>query len=138
MSQSVLLDTSVWIELLRSEAAERAIVERRWRLRLSAVTLSELRRGVRSTVEQRFVASLVRSFPAQVPNVAQWLASGQVLAALRDQHHYDARGLRDLQNDVLIALGAREIGCPVATLNVEDFRRIAASVRGLKVIPFEA
>ena len=138
MSPAVVLDTCVWIELGRSEAAAAAILEQRWRLRLSAVVLSELLRGMRSTAEKRFVRSLARSFPAIVPNVAHWIGCGDVLAKLRDDDHFDRRGLQLIQNDVLIALAARDLGLPVVTTNVDDYQRIARLARGVKVIAFGA
>lgn len=36
-------------------------------------------------------------------------------------------------NDMLIALTAREIGATVATSNLQEFRRIATKVPGLRV-----
>lgn len=41
-----------------------------------------------------------------------------------------------IQNNVLIALTARELGLPLVTMNESDFVLIAGYVRGLNVIAF--
>jgi predicted nucleic acid-binding protein len=49
----------------------------------------------------------------------------------------DGSGLADRLgpiNDLLIALTARQIGATLVTSNLQEFRRIAAHVTGLKVV----
>ena len=103
---------------------------------LSGVVHSELVRGADRRTERAYVAQLARNYPSVAPTVGQWERCGKVLARLRREQGYDAAGLRGIQNDVLIALTAREHGVPVVTTDRADFERIAELVRGLAVMPW--
>jgi len=132
----VLLDTGVFVEILRKSEAAETLIRRRWRILLSSVVHSELLRGVDTRTERAYVAHLARNYPPAAPTLGQWERCGQVLARLRRARGYDARGLRGIQNDVLIALAARDHGVPVVTTDRADFERIAEWVRGLTVVPW--
>jgi predicted nucleic acid-binding protein len=131
-------DTSVFIELLRRRSAAEELLGRPWRLRLSAVVLAELVRGAESRVEERYVRALARSFPPLAPSAEQWGECGRLLRRLRRERHFDARGLRAIQNDALIALTARGLGAPVFTTNAVDFELLAGHLRGLRVLVLPA
>jgi predicted nucleic acid-binding protein len=107
-----------------------------WQFRLSVVVLAELLRGSEGRAEQRFIAALARHYRAIEPSLGQWIRCGEVMRRLRKERSFDARGLRAIQNDVLIGLTARGRGLPVLTTNPRDFRLIAEFVRGLVVIEF--
>jgi predicted nucleic acid-binding protein len=132
----VVLDTGVLIEVLRSAEAAEAIIRRRWRILLSAVVHAELVRGADTKVERAYVAQLARHHPPAAPTARQWAKCGAVLARFRREQHFDPAGIRGIQNDVLIALLARDHGVPVVTTDRADFERIAGLVRGVGVLPW--
>ena len=132
----VLPDTSVLVEVLRRREAAEALARRRWLFRLSAVVHSELLRGADTRAERAYVVQLARSHTPLAPTAGQWVRCGQVLARLRREQHFDPAGLRAAQNDVLIALTARDLGCPVLTIDLADFNRIALFIRGLRTVPW--
>jgi predicted nucleic acid-binding protein len=132
----VVPDTGVLIELFRDSAALLIKERHRWRFRISAVVHSELLRGAHRPSEKRFVDALARGFGPIAPTPAQWSSCGRLLAQLHRDQHFDGRGVQLIQNDVLVALTARDLGLPVVTTNPSDFALIASYARGLKVLPF--
>jgi predicted nucleic acid-binding protein len=132
----VVLDTGVLIEVLRDAEAADTVIRRRWRILLSAVVHSELVRGADTKVERAYVAQLARHHPPVAPTERQWERCGIVLARLRREQGYDPAGIRGIQNDVLVALLARDHGVPVVTTDRTDFERIAALVLGVSVLPW--
>ena len=58
------------------------------------------------------------------PGLAEWRRSGEILATLRETTRYEARKLRDLHFDTLIALSARATGATVITCDGDDFDAI--------------
>ncbi len=132
----VVPDTGVLIELFRDARAVAEKERQRWTFRVSAVVHSELARGALTPSEKRFVDSLARAFNPVAPTSSQWAKCGSVLSQLHRDHQYDRRGMQLIQNNVLIALTARELGLPLVTMNESDFVLIAGYVRGLNVIAF--
>jgi predicted nucleic acid-binding protein len=65
------------------------------------------------------------------PTDADWRRVGEILSKLALQHGWDARRIRDLQNDVLIALTARQYGATLVTTNRKDFEELG------KIIEFQ-
>lgn len=96
----------------------------------------ELRFGADTPRRKRAVDSIQHAFPpgrvvAPVPHVFEH--AGRVFRTL----HGDGSGLQDRLgpfNDLLIALTARQIGATVVTNNLDEFRRIAVRVPGLRVV----
>lgn len=130
----VVPDACLLIDLWRSPAVAREVEQRRLIFRMSAVVHSELLRGVRGRTEQRLIDGLVRDWPAVAPSPGDWARAGTLLGRLRNEHGFETRGLRFIQNDILIALTARQVGAAVLTTNGADFRLIAGYIAGLKVI----
>jgi predicted nucleic acid-binding protein len=134
----VLLDTNVFIGYLRAGLyAEWVFGRMQNTVRfLSAIVLMELRFGADTPRRKRAVDSIQRAFPpgriiAPTPQVFE--QAGRVFRTL----HGDGFGLQDRLgplNDLLIALTARQIGATVITNNIEEFRRIATRVPGLRVV----
>jgi predicted nucleic acid-binding protein len=120
-----LLDTSVYIENFRTGRFTLPLLRSAWIVRCSAVVLHELRRGARTPLELRFVAELARKVRVLTPTERYWLESAEILSRIRKRKGYDAKKLRDLAFDSLIALSARDAGATLITCNREDFAEIA-------------
>lgn len=120
-----LLDTSVYIENFRTGRFTLPLLRSAWIVRCSAVVLHELRRGARTPLELRFVAELARKVRVLTPAERHWLESAEILSRIRKRKGYDAKKLRDLAFDSLIALSARDAGATLITCNREDFAEIA-------------
>lgn len=58
------------------------------------------------------------------PSVNDWQSAGKVIAKLGEKHGFENIFLSKIQNDVLIALSAKQIGSSVITNNVKDFLRV--------------
>jgi predicted nucleic acid-binding protein len=120
-SHVAIVDTSVYVELLRHGRFHDALLALPLLVRNSAVVLSELRRGATRPHERRFIDELEANHQVFSPGQAEWRRSGQLLERLRASRGYDAGGLRDLHFDALIALTARAVGATVVTCNRADF-----------------
>lgn len=128
-----LLDTAVFVDVLRERRAADSILAQRWVIVLSAVVYSELLRGARSRVENNYLTQLARSHAPVAPTADQWARCGALQARLRREEDFDASGLRRVQNDLLIALTARDLGCLLVTPNGRDFERLSSYLRGVRV-----
>jgi predicted nucleic acid-binding protein len=85
---------------------------------------SGLRRGATEKKEVRWVDELEANARVYIPGVGEWRRSGELLSKLRRKHRYDARRIRDLHFDTLIALTARALGAVLITSKGADFREI--------------
>ena len=105
-----LIDTSVYVDNLRSARFEDQLLLLPFLVRVSAVVVAELARGARSHQAKRFVEQLARNFPPVAPKEADWVRSGGIVQALAERHGFDINKIRDIHFDVLIALTARRMG----------------------------
>lgn len=128
--QPVLLDSSVYISGLRSDAAaleiERLISDAA--LWLSAVVLEELYAGAgerERAVVERLERQFYRARRIVVPTLDDWIQAGRVLARLAAKYHYEKIGRNRLTNDTLIAMSAARLGIKVITANARDFHKLA-------------
>jgi predicted nucleic acid-binding protein len=124
MSEPIIFDTSVLADELRTGRHRRRIASITGIVRVSAVVLAELSRGVVSIAEKHFLESLAKSRPILTPTEKNWLESGRVLAEIRSTFGFEPAKLRNLHFDVLIALTARSYGARVITSNRADFELI--------------
>jgi predicted nucleic acid-binding protein len=138
ISGKMLLDTNVFIDYLRADLYADWIfggVSNIIRF-LSSVVLMELRIGADTPRRQRAVDRIQAAFP-----------TGRLIAPLPPLFDYAGRLFRTLHgsgsavndrlgpvNDLLIALTARQIGATVVTNNMDDFRRIARHLPGLRIV----
>lgn len=138
VSGKVLLDTNVFIDYLRADLYADWIfggVSNVIRF-LSAVVLMELRVGADSARRHRAVDRIQAAFPTSrliAPLPTLFDHAGRLFRTL----HGDGSGLDDRLgpvNDLLIALTARQIGATVLTSNLDDFRRIARHLPGLRLV----
>jgi predicted nucleic acid-binding protein len=127
-----IIDTNVYIDHWQGKLADRVLVDIRQRfiVRLSAVVLSELRRGARTSRARRFVDELRTLGPVVwEPAEADWWAAGELIRNIGDANGWETAKRREFQNDALIALTARRYGAVVVTTNVADFKLLAARVK---------
>ena len=125
MSNLVILDTSVFIDHLRSSRHQQRIDAMTGLIRTSAVVLAELWRGATKPAEREFLRALARNHPILTPTENNWLESGQLLGRIYADKEFKPDKLRDLHFDVLIALTARSHGARLITSNRADFELIS-------------
>jgi predicted nucleic acid-binding protein len=119
-----IIDTSIYIDNLRSARFQQELLDLRLIVRCSAVVLAELSRGARSTAMKGFVDDLAKNLRIIAPNEREWIDSGRIVGRLVGAKGYDIHKTRELHFDVLIALTARRIGAYLITSNAADFRAI--------------
>lgn len=119
-----ILDTSIYIDNLRSGRFKQEILDLKFVVRCSAVVLAELSRGARSPLMRRFVDGLATNLHVIAPNEREWIESGRIVNRLGEAKGYDIQKTREIHFDVLIALTARRIGAHLITCNVNDFTAI--------------
>ena len=119
-----ILDTSVYIDNLRSGRFKQEILDLKFIVRSSAVVLAELARGARSAEMRRFVDGLARNLRIITPTEREWFDSGKIVCRLAAAQGYDVHKTREIHFDVLIALTARRIGAYLITCNAKDFTAI--------------
>ena len=119
-----VLDTSVYIEIVRTGRFTLDLLRSPWIIRCSSVVLHELRRGARTNLEFRFVNELTRKIRIIAPAERHWLESAEILSSIRRKKGYGQNKLRELAFDTLIALSVRDIGAILITCNRRDFEEI--------------
>jgi predicted nucleic acid-binding protein len=124
VSELIILDTSVFVDDLRTGRHRQRIENVSGLLRNSSIVLAELWRSAATPAEREFLRALGKNHPILTPTEGNWLESGQILARLRSEHGYTAEKLRDLHFDVLIALTARSHGARVIASSRADFEAI--------------
>src|SRR5262245_31996659 len=131
-----VIDTSVYVGHWEGGlyAAVLNEVRRAFVVRHSAVVLSELRRGARTTAGERMVARLhAHARGGWTPTAEHWWEAGRVVRAIGDAHEWDVEKRRAFQNDALIALTARGHGATVVTANRADFASLSRAL-GISVL----
>jgi predicted nucleic acid-binding protein len=121
-----ILDTSVYVDNLRSGRFKQEILDLKFVIRCSAVVLAELSRGARSRPMRRFIEDLAKNLRVITPNEREWIQSGRIVNRIVTSKGYDLHKTRELLFDVLIALTARRIGAYLIACNVDDFTAIRA------------
>ena len=121
MNGLVILDTSVFIDHLRTGRHNERIASLTGLVRTSAVVLAELWRGATKPAEKAFLKELEKNHPVLAPTERNWLESGRILGRIRMDKGYSPDKLRNLHFDVLIALTARSYGARLITSNAVDF-----------------
>jgi len=125
VSNLAILDTSVFIDHLRSGRHQQRIEAVAGLIRTSSVVLAELWRGATKPAEREFLKALARNHPVLTPTEKNWLESGQILGRICTDKGFKPDKLRDLHFDVLIALTARSHGARLITSNRSDFELIS-------------
>lgn len=116
-----ILDTSVYVDNLRSGRFRDEILALPHIIRCSAVVLAELSRGARSREMKKFVEDLANNLLVVTPTEREWALSGRLVNRVATVGHFDIHKTREIHFDALIALSARRIGAAVITCNNADF-----------------
>jgi tRNA(fMet)-specific endonuclease VapC len=126
----VLLDTDVCIAILNRDERVRALLERQppSLLRISAISLAELRFGAAKSAQPVKVNANIRALLGKVSVVPFDEAATQRYGELRAL--LERRGAQIGPLDTLIASHALSLGWALATHNTQEFRRVP----GLKVV----
>ena len=132
MNDLVILDTSIFIDDLRTGRHQHRIQALTGLIRTSSVVLAELWRGATRRTERDFLSALERNHPILSPTEKNWLESGQILGKIRADRGLAPDKLRDLHFDVLIGLTARSNSALLITSNRADFE-IISSYRKLQL-----
>ncbi|MCH8055733.1 MAG: PIN domain-containing protein [Deltaproteobacteria bacterium] len=119
-----IIDTSVYIDNLRSRRFERELQELNLVVRCSAVVLAELWRGARSRDMVKFADYLSKNFRIIIPSEREWINSGKIVGRIARTRGYDIHKIREIHFDVLIAMAARKIGAHLITCDAGDFTAI--------------
>jgi predicted nucleic acid-binding protein len=125
MADQVLLDTSIIIPLLNEKKFQDSILDlnRESRVLISIVTANELIRGAHDSnsrsILDRFFEILRDGF--LVPSELQWLECARISEKLLRESRRSKENVLLLQNDLLIALGARDAGATLVTNDKKDF-----------------
>ena len=77
-----VLDTSVYIEIFRTDRFTLDLLRSPCIIRCSAVVLHDLRRGAKNPLEVRFVSDLARRVKIVTPSERHWLESAEILYSL--------------------------------------------------------
>jgi predicted nucleic acid-binding protein len=125
LSNLIILDTSVFIDHLRTGRHAQRIDSLSGLIRLSSVVLAELWRGATKPVEREFLRALERNHRILTPTESNWLESGRLLGQIYEDKGFTPDKLRNLHFDVLIALTARTHGARLITSDRTDFEMIS-------------
>ena len=132
MNSLVILDTSIFVDDLRTGRHQQQIQALNGLIRTSSVVLAELWRDATRRAERDFLSALGRNHPILNPTEKNWLESGQILGKIRADLGFTPDKLRDLHFDVLIGLTARSHGALLITSDRTDFE-IISSYRKLQL-----
>lgn len=122
----VILDTSIFVDHLRSGLHQDRIHSLRGLVRTSSVVLAELWRGASKPSDVAYLRALEKNHPILVPTKQNWLNSGKLLAQVREDRGFAPEKVRNLHFDVLIALTARSHGARLVTTDRADFELISS------------
>jgi predicted nucleic acid-binding protein len=120
----VIIDTSIFVNHLRTGCHRERIESLSGLIRTSAVVLAELWRGATKPAEKAFLKELEKNHPILNPTESNWLESGQILARILADKGFSPARLRDLHFDLLIALTAGSRGTRLITSNRADFELV--------------
>ncbi len=123
-SNLIVLDTSIFIDHLRTGRHQQRIDSLSGLIRTSSVVLAELLRGATQPAERSFLKALEKNHPLLTPSEKNWIESGHILEQIKADEGYSPEKLRDLHFDVLIAVTARSHGARLITSNRMDFELI--------------
>ena len=137
--EKVIYDTSVYIEVLRSEPFAEAF-RSRYEANIpftffNSVVSQELLAGATDSLKRTAVEGFYRAFERSrrlvTPSHTAWKEAGRILGVIRGQRKDQKDRLTgSFVNDLLIALSAKSVGAKVVTLNADDFTLIR------KYVPF--
>ena len=126
MSNLIIIDTSVFVDHLRTGCHQQRIESLTGLIRMSSVALAELWRGATEPAEREFLQALEKNYRILTPTESNWLESGRLLGRIYTDRGFTPDKLRDLHFDVLIALTTRSYEARLITSDRTDFEMIRA------------
>jgi len=125
MAERVLVDTSILIGLLNEKKWEDDFLalNQRARILLSVVTANKLLRGAHDPLSRKIVDGLLDIFGDRfvTPSESHWMECARISEKLLRESRRSKENVLLLQNDLLIALGARDAGATLVTNDKRDF-----------------
>jgi predicted nucleic acid-binding protein len=123
----VFFDSNVYINLLRSSDYERKVerfLQGAFLYTVSKIVLMELWAGAKTKVEENILKQFEKQLPLLDFASDGFIAAGQVLKKMADDHDIEPRSRRRLTWDILIALNAKDSNALLVTENESDFKKI--------------
>ncbi len=134
MGDRVLVDTSVLIPLFNEGKFQDRILElnANFQLFVSIVTANELLRGAHDAVSKNIVEEFLEILQGRLVTPAEkhWIECATLSERLLKEKRRSKQNILLMQNDLLIAIGARETGARLVTSDRKDFALIQPYVRG--------
>ena len=131
MKQAVL-DTNIYIKHWQEGAYYENFSQcrKKFIIRQSSVVLHELRRGAKTSSTVKLVETLKKvSSIIYTPTEKEWWKAGEIVQKLSKREGWEGNKIKEIQNDVLIALTAFHNGVTVITNNKTDFEKIQRAVK---------
>lgn len=126
MSKPAIVDTNILIGFYNRGLFEEEFLHlnRRFSVHFSTVTLNEFIRGAHDPVSRDIVESFLGICRDQMitPTKEQWIECGKISQRILQKKKRSKEGVLLLQNDILIALGAKDLGALLVTCDKNDFR----------------
>ena len=124
---SIFLDSNIFIQLMKSPEYKKRIgvlFQSSYLHVVNKVVLMELWAGVRNSVEEALLSEYQKNYPLMEFSGDHFIAAGQILKKMNDDHQLEPRTRRRLTWDILIALSAKENNSLLLTENETDFKKI--------------
>lgn len=125
MDEKAVVDTNILIALYNESRFESDFRELNLRCRIlfSVVTVNELIRGALDKTSQGIVESLLEIKRGEflTPSERQWLECARISEKILQDKRRSKEGILLLQNDLLIALSARDSDALLVTCDKKDF-----------------
>lgn len=125
MAEKTVVDTSILISLFNERKFETAFLElnQRSQIYLSVVSANELIRGCHDKVSMKIIEDFLECVDEQIltPSREQWIECATLTEKILKGKRRTRQEVLLLQNDILIALGAREAKARLATADKKDF-----------------
>ena len=90
--------------------------------------MEELYAGAQDVVSVKLLDKMYETYEKLgrlvVPSASDWRKTGKIVSKLGKKYGFEGRYLTKIQNDILIALCAKQIGAYLVTQNTKDFLRI--------------
>ncbi len=133
MDEPVVFDTSVLISLINEKKFESQFLEwiEKSSVFVSIVTANELLRGCHDGVSRRIVREFLKVLDDRVvtPTRDHWMECAEISEQLLREQKRTKLNVLLMQNDLLIALAARQLGARLVTSDRKDFMILKGYVK---------
>lgn len=132
MSKKYLVDTNILIAFYNSgkHADNLFALNKTSQLFFSAVSINEFVRGAHDAVSKSIIADFLNIAKNNLitPSLSNWLDCGRISETLLKKERRSKINIVLLQNDILIALTAKEYQQTLITADTKDFKLISQFV----------